>query len=66
MSTATQNMRGRSVTHEEARTAALRLIHSHFHTPDQARMSIPAQFDDDDCTIMDYINEQEELAHDNQ
>jgi hypothetical protein len=54
----TQIMRGRPVTHEEARTAARRLINSHFHNPDTARIQIPASPFDDDLTICDYIDEQ--------
>jgi hypothetical protein len=46
------------ISHERAREAALRLIHSHFGLPDEARMHIPAQTDDDDLVIMDYIAQQ--------
>lgn len=55
----TQKMRGRPVTHAEARAAALRLIHSHFHQPDGARCTIPRDPMDDDILICDYIDEQE-------
>jgi hypothetical protein len=38
--------------------AALRLIHSHFRSPDRARRSIPVDAMDDDVLICDYIREQ--------
>jgi len=53
-----QQMRGRPVTHEEAAASAQRLINSHFHNPDRARMQIPANPSDDDLIITDYIIEQ--------
>lgn len=55
--------RKRVVTHERARLAARRLVNSHFHNPDTARMSIPVNVDDDDIVINDYISQQE-AAHD--
>lgn len=54
----TQKRRGRPVTHEEALASARRLINSHFHNGNQARCSIPAQPEDDDLIITDYILEQ--------
>lgn len=57
--TETQKMRGRPVTHAEARAAALRLINSHFRQPDGARCTIPRDPMDDDILICDYIDEQE-------
>jgi hypothetical protein len=58
--TITQKMRGRPVTHEEARDSSRRLINSHFRNPDQARIQIPVSASDDDVLILDYILEQEE------
>ena len=58
MSTDTQKERGRPVTHEEAQVSAQRLINSHFHNHDGARCSIPRRFQDDDITVMDYIEQQ--------
>lgn len=46
------------ITHEQARHAALRLIHSHFGIAPHARMTIPVQADDDDVLIIDYIEQQ--------
>jgi hypothetical protein len=51
-------MRGRPVTHEEARESAHRLINSHFGNADRARASIPVDYRDDDVTVVDYIWEQ--------
>jgi hypothetical protein len=56
--TITRKMRGRPVTHDEAEISAQRLINSHFHNADQARVSIPARPDNDDVLVMDYIEEQ--------
>lgn len=58
----TQKMRGRPVTADEAMASALRLIHSHFGTPDKARCSIPAQASDDDVVVCDYIRETRQAA----
>lgn len=58
--TITQKWRGRRVTHEEAAESAQRLVNSHFHNPDSARCSIPANPDDDDLIVTDYILEQKE------
>lgn len=55
--TCSQEKRGRLVTDDEAEASAHRLIHSHFHTPDQARCSMPARPEDDDLTIVDYVRE---------
>lgn len=59
----TQKARGRRVTHKEAAASVQRLINSHFHNPDSARIRIPADPSDDDLVIIDYIAEQ---ATDNQ
>jgi hypothetical protein len=56
--TVTMKMRGRPVTHEEALASAQRLINSHFHNPDSARVQIPCSPHDDDVMVMDYIHEQ--------
>ena len=53
----TQKMRGRPVTKAEALASAQRLINSHFHNPDSARIQIPASPQDDDVTVIDFINE---------
>lgn len=50
--------RSEMISHERAREAAMRLIHSHFGLPDEARIHIPASSDDDDLIIMDYIAQQ--------
>lgn len=55
--TITMKMRGRPVSHEEARESAQRLINSHFKNPDSARCQIPANPADDDLIVMDYIRE---------
>lgn len=60
MSSVTRELRGKPVTHEQALKSARRLINSHFHNDNRARMSIPVDYDDDDCTIIDYIMEQKE------
>ena len=57
--TITQEMRGRPVTAEEARQACRRLINSHFHNPDSARVSIPCNPMDDDVLLGDYLLEVE-------
>ena len=54
----TNARRSEPITHERAREAALRLIHSHFGTQPHARMTIPLNLDDDDVVIMDYIEQQ--------
>lgn len=66
MSTDTQKLRGRPVTHEEARAAAQRLVDGFFrkqpaeyYDPVPTGSSIPVKATDDDVTIMDYIREQE-------
>lgn len=59
--TITQKLRGRRVTHEEAAESAQRLVNSHFHNPDSARCSIPANPADDDLIVTDYILEQKEI-----
>ena len=56
--TVTMKMRGRPVTHDEAEASAQRLINSHFHNADQARVSIPVRPDNDDVLVMDYVMEQ--------
>lgn len=56
--TISQKMRGRKVSHEEATQSAQRLVNSHFHNKDSARVSIPAHPDDDDLVVTDYIAEQ--------
>lgn len=48
----------RVVTHERAREAAHRLVNSHFRQEPRARASIPANEDDDDLVITDYITQQ--------
>lgn len=58
MSTDTRKERCRPVTHDEAHAAAQRLVNSHFHNHDGARITVPRRFDDDDITMMDYIEEQ--------
>lgn len=55
--TATQEKRGRPVTHEEARAAFQRLVNSHFHNGNGARCSIPAEPSDDDLLLGDYLLE---------
>jgi hypothetical protein len=46
------------ISHERAREAAMRLIHSHFGTEPHAVICIPATADDDDVVILDYIQQQ--------
>jgi hypothetical protein len=58
LSTETMRLRGRPVTHEEARAAVQRLVNSRFNNPDPARVSIPVQPDDDDIVATDYVLEQ--------
>ena len=55
---ATNERRTQLVSHERAREAAIRLIHSHFGQTPHARMTIPLNLDDDDVVIMDYIEQQ--------
>lgn len=55
--TISQKMRGRKVSHEEAKQSAKRLVNSHFHNKDSARVSIPAHPADDDLVVTDYIAE---------
>jgi hypothetical protein len=62
MSDTTRERRGRPVTHQEARIAARRLIDSHFRRDRGAKICIPAEMDDDDILIHDYITEQEQRA----
>lgn len=52
-----QAMRGRPVRKQEALESAQRLINSHFHNEDTARVSIPANPADDDLIVMDFIRE---------
>lgn len=56
--TITMILRDRPVSHQEAMASAHRLINSHFHNQDRARMQIPANPADDDMIICDYIHEQ--------
>lgn len=53
----TQKMRGRLVTHEEGRASIQRLVNSHFHNNNSARVSIPVRADDDDVVACDYAKE---------
>jgi hypothetical protein len=46
------------ITHQQAREALQRLIHSHFGQTPHARITIPAQADDDDILLSDYITQQ--------
>ena len=62
--TITMEMRGRPVTHEEGEAAIRRLIHSHFKSPDSARVSIPVRADDDDVVASDYAIECQERDDD--
>lgn len=55
--TPTQELRGRSLTHQEARDACRRLINSHFHNDDRDRCSIPPSPSDDDLALSDYLIE---------
>ena len=49
----------RKITHAEAKEAQQRLVNSHFHNPDHARISIPARPDyDDDLVLAAYIEQQ--------
>lgn len=51
----------RQIGHDEAEAACKRLINSHFHNPDHARISIPARPDeDDDLVLMAYIKQRRE------
>lgn len=60
MTEETRRLRGRPISHEEALISAHRLINSHFHNKDRARIQIPASPWDDDLMIVDYIEEQSE------
>jgi len=61
----TRIMRGRTVTKQEANDSVLRLINSAFQkTHDRARIGIPVRADDDDVTVMDYIEESAERVAD--
>ena len=54
----------RTISHDEARESAQRLINSHFGTEPQAIVSIPANPDgDDDLILMAYIAQQRQ-SHD--
>lgn len=56
----------RTITHEEAREIAQRLINSHFHQSPGARVGIPARPDyDDDLLIHAYIDQQAATAVEN-
>lgn len=51
----------RRIGHDEALEAAQRLVNSHFHNPDHARVSIPARPDyDDDLVLKAYVYQQRE------
>lgn len=51
----------RTISHEEAKESARRLINSHFRREPCARVGIPARPDyDDDLLIMAYICQREE------
>lgn len=53
----------REIPHIEAREAARRLVNSHFRNPDSARVSIPANPDqDDDLVLHAYIRQQARKA----
>lgn len=55
---ATQEMRGRPVSYEEACTAAQRLINrAHNCVGEKSTMSIPVQASDDDVLLFDYLTE---------
>jgi hypothetical protein len=54
----TNERRTEPITHERARQAAMRFIHSHFGQRDHARITIPLNLDDDDVVLMDYIEQQ--------
>jgi hypothetical protein len=55
----------RLVSHDRARLALNRLINSHFNNRpgEHARFSIPANADDDDIVLSDYIEQQELLQY---
>jgi hypothetical protein len=46
------------VSHDDARSAAQRLISGHFGLHPHARVCVPAQLDDDDVLLMRYIEQQ--------
>ena len=55
----------REIPHIEAREAARRLVNSHFRNPDSARVSIPANPEqDDDLVLHSYIRQQARKADD--
>lgn len=58
--TITMKMRGSPVTSEEAAIAVQRLINSHFHINDGARVRIPVSAMDDDVVAADYVQESAE------
>jgi hypothetical protein len=53
----------RKVSVERALEAARRLINSHFNKPDKARCSIPANADDDDIVLTDYLRQSRVAAY---
>lgn len=57
MITVTMEKRGRKVTGEEALASARRLINSCFNQEPGARVSIPADVNDDDLVVTDFIHE---------
>jgi hypothetical protein len=54
----TNERRTEPITHQRAKEAAMRFIHSHFGQTDHARITIPLNLDDDDVVLMDYIEQQ--------
>lgn len=56
--TETMKIRGRLVTLAEAKESTQRLINSHFHNANSARVSIPADMSDDDIIASDYLHQQ--------
>ncbi len=56
--TLTMGMRGRDVTLAEARESVRRLVNSHFHNRDSARVTIPCSVHDDDIVATDYLCQQ--------
>jgi hypothetical protein len=54
----TNERRTQPISHERAKAAAMRFIHSHFGQADHARITIPLNLDDDDVVLMDYIEQQ--------
>lgn len=49
------------IRHEDARRSAMKFINEYFRNPDRERprTCIPAQSDDDDILLIDYIRQQE-------